>query len=165
MMFQRRSTRVRGFSLVEVMVTLFVIAIGVLGVAGLQLAAMRSNHSAYLRAHATLAASALVDRMRADPAGFNGLKVDTDAPAQHPMFADWAQELGRTPLKKPADAALATLDCTGAVCNSGHCAITIRWNDSRAEPAAVVGEGAYGAEAAARSVEALEFRICARVPT
>lgn len=166
MMCVRRTVRARGFSLVEVMVTLFIIAIGALGVAGLQLAAMRSNHSAYLRSHATLAAYALSDRMRAHPGEFADIKIDTDDPDGHPIFTDWARELNRTPLEKPAAAALATLDCTGDVCSSGHCGITIRWNDSRGEHPTRSHDHASGADgAAARNIEALEFRICARLPT
>ncbi|NBC14440.1 MAG: type IV pilus modification protein PilV [Gammaproteobacteria bacterium] len=162
----RHTARARGFSLVEVMVTLFIIAIGALGVAGLQLAAMRSNHSAYLRSHATLAAYALSDRLRAHPAELAGIKIDTDSPDGHALFADWARELSRTPLEKPANRPLATLDCTGAACGAGHCAITIRWNDSRAEqPTLAAATAVQAGGAAGRNIEALELRICARVPS
>jgi type IV pilus modification protein PilV len=62
----------QGFTLIEVLVTVIIMAIGLLGVAGLQLAGMRSNHSAFLRTQATIAAYDLIDRMRADPQAFDG---------------------------------------------------------------------------------------------
>ncbi len=149
-----------GFTLIEVMVTLFIIAIGALGVAGLQLASMRSNHSAFLRSNATLVASTLIDRIRADPQSFVGVKLDTDRPGDDPTFKAWANELKRLPLNPPTDgSALGSLDCShGNACNTGHCAITIRWEDSRA-----VGFGGAMADASKRA-ETLQFQVCTRVP-
>ena len=152
-----RVTSAGGFTLVEVMVTLFIIAIGVLGVTGLQLASMRSNHSAFLRSQATIAAYALVDRMRADPSAFSGITIDTDEPSGNPSFQAWANELALLPFVAPADQPLGALDCSaGNACNTGHCAITIRWNDARGEDAALAQSG--------RDAETLAFQLCARVP-
>lgn len=66
---QRRSGTIpgrRGFSLVEVLVTVLVLAIGLLGIAGLQLKGMQFNHSAYVRSQATFLAYDLLDRMRSN---------------------------------------------------------------------------------------------------
>jgi type IV pilus assembly protein PilV len=60
---QRRS---RGFTLVEVMVSLVVLSIGLLGIAKLMLVASHSNDSAYLRSQATELAYAILDNMRAN---------------------------------------------------------------------------------------------------
>jgi type IV pilus assembly protein PilV len=55
-----------GFTLVEVMVSLVVLGIGLLGIAKLVLFSAHSNDSAYLRSQATELAYAILDNMRAN---------------------------------------------------------------------------------------------------
>ena len=55
--------------MVEVMIAVFVLAIGLLGVAGLQLSSIKNNHTAYVRTQAISLASNLADRMRANVGG------------------------------------------------------------------------------------------------
>jgi type IV pilus assembly protein PilV len=55
-----------GFTLVEVLVSLVVLSIGLLGIAKLMLVASHSNDSAYLRSQATELAYAALDNMRAN---------------------------------------------------------------------------------------------------
>ena len=64
------SNRQYGFTLLEVLIAIVITSIGVLGLAGLQAASLRNNHSAYLRGQATLLAYDMADRMRANMAGF-----------------------------------------------------------------------------------------------
>jgi type IV pilus assembly protein PilV len=62
-----------GIALIEVLVTVLVLAIGFLGLAGLQLTALRNNSSAYERSQATMLAYDIIDRMRANRnAALNG---------------------------------------------------------------------------------------------
>ena len=61
--------RSRGFTLVEVMVSLVVLSIGLLGIAKLVMVSSHSNDSAYMRGQATALAYEILDRMRANPAG------------------------------------------------------------------------------------------------
>lgn len=56
----------RGFTLLEVLVAVLVLSFGLLGLAGLQAASIRANHSAYLRSQATQLAYDMADRMRAN---------------------------------------------------------------------------------------------------
>jgi type IV pilus assembly protein PilV len=56
----------RGFTLVEVLVSLVVLAIGLLGIAKLMLFSSHSNDSAYLRSQATALAYEILDDMRAN---------------------------------------------------------------------------------------------------
>lgn len=58
-----------GFSLLEVLISVVLFAIGLLGLAALQLNLIKHNHSAYLRAIAISQTNNIVDRMRANYAG------------------------------------------------------------------------------------------------
>ena len=57
-----------GFTLLEAMLTLFIMTIGVLGVAGLQMQAMRSADLTMQRMTVTVKTQDLLDRMRANTA-------------------------------------------------------------------------------------------------
>ena len=59
----------RGFSLVEVMVAMFVVAMGILALAGLLQASTRYAKMSELRSTAALLANDVADRMRANAAG------------------------------------------------------------------------------------------------
>ena len=60
------STKQSGVSLLESMIALLVISIGLLGIAGLQIHAMKQNSSAYWHSQAVLAAHNMSDRIRAN---------------------------------------------------------------------------------------------------
>jgi type IV pilus assembly protein PilV len=63
---RQRLHKQRGFSLIEVLVTVLILAIGLLGLAGLQSTSLRSNHSSLLRSQATVLAYDIADRLRAN---------------------------------------------------------------------------------------------------
>ena len=58
-----------GFTLIEVLIAMLVLAVGLLGLAGLQATSLRNNQSAYNRSQATQLAYDIADRMRANAAG------------------------------------------------------------------------------------------------
>lgn len=59
----------KGFTLIEILVAVLVMAVGLLGLAALQVAGLRNNQTAYLRTHATHLAHVMSDRMRANLLG------------------------------------------------------------------------------------------------
>ncbi len=61
-----------GFSLIEVLVTVVILAIGLLGLAALQAKSLRLNHDSQLRSLAVNQAYAITDRMRANVEGVDG---------------------------------------------------------------------------------------------
>ena len=62
-----RKNRQHGFSLIEVLVAVLIVAVGILGVAGLQVVSLQQNRSALLRAEALQLGNDILDRMRANP--------------------------------------------------------------------------------------------------
>ena len=58
--------RQRGFTMIEVLIAVLVLAIGLLGMAHMQASGMRSTHGAYLRTQATVLAGDILDSMRAN---------------------------------------------------------------------------------------------------
>ena len=62
-------TQQRGMTLIEVLVTLVLISVGLLGIAALQLTSLRSNQEAYVRSQASALAGDILDRMRSNQAG------------------------------------------------------------------------------------------------
>ncbi|HEC15555.1 MAG TPA: type IV pilus modification protein PilV [Sedimenticola sp.] len=98
--------RSRGFTLIEVLITVVIMSIGLLGLAGLQFNSLRSNQSAAQATMAAVQALDAADRLRGNPAGaaagnYNLLAgesgdpgcIGTSAgcsPAQLARYDDWA---------------------------------------------------------------------------
>lgn len=122
----RRHGSQSGMTLVEALVALLVLCIGLLGVAGLQIQALRANHGAYLRSQATMLAHDIADRMRANrPNALAGAynvavgAVPTGSTLPDLDVAAWKQSL--------ADVLPAG---DGAVVIAGDIAtITVQWTD------------------------------------
>ena len=72
------SSRAKGFTLIELLIAVLVMAIGILGVAGLQVVSMQQNRSALFRAEATQLGNDLLDRIRANPTAVYA-PIDIDA--------------------------------------------------------------------------------------
>ena len=55
-----------GFTLIEVMIAVFVLSVGILGMAGMQAVSVREAQNSYFRIQADLLAADMADRMRAN---------------------------------------------------------------------------------------------------
>lgn len=77
MNLRRRAT---GFSLIEVLVAVLVVAVGVLGIAGLQLVTMRTNTGSLMRTQANQYAYNIIDRIRANPEADYAIAMGDDPP-------------------------------------------------------------------------------------
>ena len=73
-----------GFTLIEVMVTLLILAVGLLGLAGMMGQSLRSNHDAQVRTQATFLAYDLIDRMRVNTDNANDYEGPDPAVACNP---------------------------------------------------------------------------------
>jgi len=124
----QRSTSL-GFTLVEALIALIVLSIGLLGVAGMQIAGLRANLSAASRTQASYLADDIVDRMRANnTAARNGdYNVGLGATLTGTMTAQqdvqtWVAELQTLPSGK------GSINVNAA---TNIATITIQWVDSR----------------------------------
>lgn len=61
------AARQRGFTLIEVMISVLVLLVGLLGVAGMQMLSLQANQGAYFRSQAVYIAAEILDAMRANP--------------------------------------------------------------------------------------------------
>lgn len=82
-----RPLQQHGTTLIEVLVALVVLSVGLLGLAGLQLNALKLNQTAMQRSEATLFAYSILDQMRADAAVAKAGGYDQ-------AFADWPPSSG-----------------------------------------------------------------------
>ena len=92
--------RCNGISLIEILVTMFVMTIGLLGLAGLQSASLQFNNVANLRTVAIIQSYDMMDRMRANKRGLDqGFYDDPTATAN----ADCSTTTGCTPEEMAMD--------------------------------------------------------------
>ena len=131
MCFQRpvSCNQQRGITLIEVLITVLVLSVGLLGLAGLQLTSLRNNQSAMERSVGIVQSYSIIEAIRADPdsakAGRFDVKLDAE-PAGN-TFPGNALTVWRAQIKANLGA-----DAVGAVsCNTTRCTVTVQWDDSR----------------------------------
>ncbi len=124
-----------GFSMVEILVSLVVLAVGLLGLAAAQSSGMKASHSAYLRSQASQYAYDILDRMRANReaarAGAYDLDPEAPAPVCNPSSydledcdrAEWLADVSNL----PAGTGAITYDAA-----TQFVTVFVRWNDERA---------------------------------
>ena len=139
--------------MIEVLVTVVILAVGLLGLAGMQGVSMRNNHSAYLRSQAVQLAYDMADRVRSNSehrSDFDGLS-GAAAPDCESTSKCTAENLARNDIYKweqeiaailPAGDSIICLDSTpddgtandAALCDGSGTsyAVKIWWNDNRA---------------------------------
>lgn len=125
----RKQRRVqRGATLLEVLVSLIVLSIGILGLASLQLNALKANQLALSRTTASQLAYQITDVMRANRtlalSGSYDIALANSAPNGNGIPAQdlrlWKEQLGALPAGD------------GAISHSNaKVTVTIQWNESR----------------------------------
>lgn len=122
-----------GFSMIEVLITLVILAFGLLGLAGLQSVGLKNSHSSLMRSKAVIIGYDIIDRMRSNCMNALGGNYNTTLTAAAPTspstmaerdIAEWKGTISSTLNSGQGAVAVnaATLFAT----------VTVRWDDSRA---------------------------------
>lgn len=140
-----------GFSLIEVLVALVVTTMGLLGLASLQLLALKTQHNAFMRGQATQFNHDIIERMRSNcvdaMAGRYDLayatKPGTGADIPTADKREWRQ---RVATALPEGTGRISVNAATRVAT-----VAVRWNDARGD------EGAENAPEAKGEPALLEF--------
>ena len=117
--------------MLEVLISMIVIAIGLLGYAGLQAASLKNANTAYLRSQATLLSHDIVERMRVNRAiaisGSYAISIGSTPGGTGVAgndLSEWKRNLSQS---LPAGDGSVTVMGVGAT--EGNVLITIQWDD------------------------------------
>ncbi len=150
-MFIANINKQSGVTLIEVLISVLILSVGLLGLAAMQLHASRFNHSAYLRSQASFLAYDYYDRMRSNraeainetsyllnlnttPATPSNCSTSACNESEMAAFdkSQWKQAVTSLLPDSDAEVTTANLSLTGTKLLT----ITIFWQDSRQENAA-----------------------------
>lgn len=121
-----------GATLIEVLIAIVVLSIGLLGLAGLQVTSVQSNHSAYQRSQATLLAYDLADRMRANRTEALTNAYLVDFPTSSSSNAVTGTQAAKDKAEWLNNLARNLPNGTGKVEKTGNLiTIQVRWDDNR----------------------------------
>ena len=129
---QRR--RLDGVGLIEVLISLLVLSLGMLGLAGLQMWSLKTNESSLERGLAVMQTHSIVDAMRVDRAnalagrfnydGRTGASLPSDTTFAAKAVTAWVGNLKN----RWGNRATGFINC-GA---SGACSVGVTWDEQRA---------------------------------
>jgi type IV pilus assembly protein PilV len=133
-MIRSNMRRQRAFTLLEFLVTLLIVSLALLGIAGLITASLKNDQGSSVRSQATILAADIIDRMRANrpaaegtnPSPYNlaiGASPATTGIPQSDL-TDWRAALAAT---LPAGTGSVNLDGT-----TRKLTVVVQWDDSRA---------------------------------
>ena len=129
----------RGISLIEVMVSVLVLAVGLLGIAAMQALALRNGQGSLESTQAVMATNSMLEAIRANrtQADSNNMVKTCSTPAGGTTLvvndkAAWISMLKSTIGTGATDATTCgqITDCDDA--NATNCTVTVFWDDSRA---------------------------------
>lgn len=138
--------RIRGSSLIEVLIAVLIMGVGMLGIAAMQATALRNSQSSLERGQAVAHSYAILDAMRADRVAamanaYNSAALLCAPPASdgslaNAGLADWISGLEAT--FGNSDSTCGQVQCDGA-----DCTVTVQWDDSRGDDGVAAGDSEH----------------------
>ena len=156
-----------GFTLIEVLITFLILAVGLLGLAGLQVTTLDSQFEAYQRAQAVMLAEDMANRIRVDALAARagdytvgdqyGLLADADCTvitnSADRYLCEWNQVIAGAGVTEAGQRLGSIVGARGCIANmvgstdgESIIRVTIAWqgNSPTVAPASTCGENQYG---------------------
>lgn len=126
--------RARGMSLIEVMVSVLVLGVGLLGIAAMQSLALRGGQGSLESSQAVMQSGSILEAMRANPGVDYTMAKQCSLPVAGASLVandrrEWIRALKNT---IGSGETIDTTTCGQIACNAGVCTVTVFWNDARA---------------------------------
>lgn len=126
--------------MIEILVSLLVVSMGILGMAAMQIRALKGNHSSMQRTQAVMTSYYILDAMRVDKDSAKALNYNTGTnPICDPASVTgtslakvnvkhWLQSV-----KETIGSATDLTTCGSVTCDAdGQCTVKVIWDDTRA---------------------------------
>lgn len=146
----------QGVSLIEVMVSVLILGVGLMGVAAMQATALRNGQSSLERSQVVAYSYSILDAMRANQAAalagaYNTAAMQCTVPEGGTLATDDLQRW-ITALKEgmSSDAVNDETVCGQVSCVAGICTVTVQWDDTRGTATNSAATGAANAEGGAQ---------------
>ena len=123
--------RMRGLSLIEVMVSVVIIAVGLLGIAAMQSVALRGSQSSLETSQAVIQTNSILEAMRANRAGDYNMAMTCAVPGGGDLVSN-DQAAWILALKETIGSGAGDTTTCGAIECPDTCIITVQWDDQRA---------------------------------
>ncbi len=107
----RHATRADGFTIVEVLVSLLILSVGLMGLATLQVVGLQNTQGGAQRAQAAFLAYDITDRMRTNPAAVTAGSYNLAAQVNNTALQGMGGGMG------PGPGTIVMVDCFGAAAN------------------------------------------------
>ena len=124
----------RGVSLLEILISVLILSIGLLGIAAMQSLALRGGQGSLESSQAVMQTGSIFEAMRANPGVDYTMAKQCSVPTGTATLVaydrrEWIRALKNT---IGSGETTDTTTCGQIACNAGVCTVTVFWNDIRA---------------------------------
>jgi len=151
-----RQRQQQGVSLIEVMVSVLILGVALLGIAAMQATALRNGQSSLERSQVVAYSYSILDAMRANreqalSGAYDLASMQCDVPEDGTLAQnDLRQWILSLKDGMSIDPGADTTTCGQINCAAGVCTITVQWDDSRGSASNAVAEDAASLEGGAQ---------------
>ncbi|OAX56949.1 hypothetical protein A6R73_11635 [Xanthomonas translucens pv. poae] len=128
-----------GVSLLEVLISVLILGVTLLGIAAMQARALSNGQSSFENSQMVIHTYSILEAMRANrsaaTSGAYNLTMTCSVPSAGGTLASadiraWLESM-KTGLSGPANVSTDTTTCGAIACTSSTCTVTVQWDDSR----------------------------------